>query len=161
MLLGWIAIVVMLASLLLIPIGLPGLWIIVAVVATGSFLGHVAWGVTVAAAAIAGAAELLELFIVRGMSRRYGGSSGAFWGAVLGGLAGVVIGLPVPVIGSVLAGMVGSFAGAAAMALYESRDVAGAARVGWGVVLARVLAAFVKVAAALLILVIGGAAWIM
>ncbi|HUP18991.1 MAG TPA: DUF456 family protein, partial [Gemmatimonadota bacterium] len=94
-------------------------------------------------------------------SLRYGGSSRAFWGAVFGGLVGVIIGFPVPVIGPVIAGIIGSFVGAAGVALLESRDVAGATRVGWGVVLARVFAAVAKVAAAIVILVVGGTAWVL
>ncbi|MCA1789435.1 MAG: hypothetical protein LC667_06135, partial [Thioalkalivibrio sp.] len=70
------------------------------------------------------------------------------------------MGFPVPIVGPVIAGVLGSFIGAAAVALYESRDVASASRVGWGVVLARALAAAVKVAAAVVILAIGGTAWI-
>lgn len=160
MLLGWIAALVMAAAIFLIPLGLPGLWIMVAIVGVGAIMGHVGavvLGVVVATAAIA---EALEFFIVRSMSLRYGGTTRAFWGAVLGGFAGLFVGTPVPIIGPVIMGIVGSFVGAAAVAVWETRDARAAARVGWGVVLARVIAAFVKVAAAIVILVLGGAAWI-
>lgn len=160
MLLGWIAALVMAASIFLIPLGLPGLWIMVAVVGLGTAMGHVAAGVLLLVVAVAAVAEALELLIVRRMSIRYGGSTRAFWGAVLGGFAGLFIGSPIPVIGPVLVGILGSFAGAAAVAVWETRDARAAARVGWGVVLARVIAAFVKVSAAMVILVVGGAAWI-
>ena len=63
-------------------------------------------------------------------------------------------------LGPVLAGVVGSFIGAAGVALHESGDLASASRVGWGVVLARALAAFAKVAAAIVVLGLGGTAWI-
>lgn len=152
----------MLLALFVIPLGWPGLWIMVAIVAAGALLGEVGAGVVLAAIILAGLAELLEFAIVKRMSTRYGGSSRAFWGAVLGGTAGVFLGLPfpLPLVGPVMAGIVGSFLGAGAVALWESRDLAAAGRVGWGVVLARVLAAVAKVAAALVILVIGGSAWI-
>ena len=160
MLLGWIATLVMFVALFLIPLGLPGLWIMVAVVAAGAVLGHVGPAAVIITIALAGVAELLELLIVRNMSLRYGGSSRAFWGAVIGGVIGLVLGFPVPVVGPVIAGILGSFVGATALTLWETRDLAGATRVGWGVVLARVFAAVVKVAAAIVILVVGGTAWV-
>jgi uncharacterized protein YqgC (DUF456 family) len=159
-LLGWAATLVMFLAILLIPLGWPGLWIMVAVVGLGALLGQVGLGPLVLVLAIAGAAELLEFLIVRRMSLRYGGTNRAFWGAILGGTVGVLIGVPIPVLGPVIAGVIGSFLGAGAMALHESRDLAAATRVGWGVVLARALAAAVKVAAAFVVLAIGGTAWI-
>jgi len=157
---GWVAALLMFFAIFLIPIGWPGLWIMVGIVAVGALLGELGPGILVFAAAVAGAAELIEFLIVRRMSLRYGGSTRAFWGAVIGGTLGLFVGFPVPILGPVIAGIIGSFAGAAAVALWESRDVAAAGRVGWGVILARILAAFVKVAAAMVILVVGGTAWI-
>ena len=159
-LLGLLAIAVMFLAIFLIPIGWPGLWIMVAVVGVGALLGHVGPGVVIAVIAVAATAELLEFLIVQRMSVRYGGSNRAFWGAVIGGTIGLFVGFPVPLFGPVIAGVIGSFLGAAAAAYYESRDLASASRVGWGVVLARAIAAFVKVAAALVVLVVGGTAWI-
>jgi uncharacterized protein YqgC (DUF456 family) len=158
--LGFLATLLMLLALFVIPLGWPGLWIMVAIVGVGGLLGEVGSGVIVAAIALAATAELLEFVIVKRLSARYGGSTGAFWGAVFGGTAGVIIGMPVPVLGPVLAGIVGSFLGAGAVAYWESRDLTAAGRVGWGVVLARMLAAVAKVAAAIVILVVGGTAWI-
>ena len=157
---GWIAALLMFLCIFLIPLGWPGLWIMVAIVGLGAFLGHVGPGVVITVLAIAAAAELLEFLIVKRYSERYGGSNRAFWGAVIGGTVGVIVGFPVPVLGPVIAGVIGSFVGAAAVALHESRDLGTAGRVGWGVVLARVVAAGVKVAAAIAVLAIGGTAWI-
>lgn len=158
--LGIVAAIVMFLSILVIPLGWPGLWIMVAVVGLGALLGEIGPGIVVVVVAVAAAAELLEFLIVRRMSLRYGGSSLAFWGAVIGGTAGVFIGAPVPVLGPVIAGVAGSFIGAAAAAFHESRDLAAASRVGWGVVLARGIAAAVKVAAAFVVLAFGATAWI-
>lgn len=159
-LLGWVAAFLMFLCMLLIPIGWPGLWAMVAIVGVGALLGQIGPGVVLIVVALAATAELLEFFIVRRMSIRYGGSNGAFWGAVIGGTVGLFIGFPVPILGPVIAGVIGSFIGAAGVALYESRDVASASRVGWGVVLARAFAAATKVAAAVVVLAIGGTAWI-
>lgn len=158
--LGWIATLVMFLAILVIPLGWPGLWIMVAIVGFGAILGQVGAGPLIVVLAVAASAELLEFVIVRRMSLRYGGTSRAFWGAIIGGTIGVLVGAPVPILGPVIAGIVGSFLGAAAMALHESRDLAAATRVGWGVVLARALAAALKVAAAFVVLAVGGTAWI-
>jgi uncharacterized protein YqgC (DUF456 family) len=158
--LGIVAAIVMFLSILIIPLGWPGLWIMVAVVGLGALLGEVGPGIVVMVVAAAAAAELLEFLIVQRMSLRYGGSNRAFWGAIIGGTIGVFVGAPVPVLGPVIAGVIGSFIGAAAAAFYESRDLAAASRVGWGVVLARGIAAAVKIAAAFVVLAIGATAWI-
>lgn len=154
------AVLVMFVAIFLIPLGLPGIWVMVAVVGLGTLLAEVSAGILMVTVALAAVAELAEFLILRGMSKRYGGSARAFWGAVFGGLAGVIIGMPIPVIGPVIAGILGSFIGAAALALHESGDIRSAGRVGWGVVLARVLAAVMKVGAAIVILVLGGTAWL-
>lgn len=152
--------VLMAASILLIPLGLPGLWILVALIGIGAWLGEIAAWVVVAAVALAAVAELAEWLIVRSMNVRYGGSPRAFWGAIVGGMVGVLIGAPIPIVGSVVAGFLGSFLGAAVVTYHELQDVGAARRVGWGVLLARTLSVGLKVAAAVVILVLGGTAWI-
>jgi uncharacterized protein len=159
--LGLVAALVMLVAIFLIPLGWPGLWVMVAIVAVGSVLGEVAWGVLVLVTLVAGAAELVEFLIVHRMSARYGGSPRAFWGAVIGGTIGVFVGFPVPVLGPVIAGFLGSFVGAAIATVQEGGGLAAAGRVGWGVILARVISTGVKVAAAFIVLAIGGTAWVL
>ena len=158
--LGIVITLAMFLCIFLIPLGWPGLWLMVALVGLGAIMGAVGWGAVIAVIAVAAVAEAVELVIVKRMSARYGGSSRAFWGAVAGGMVGLFIGFPIPIVGPVIAGLLGSFAGAAAIAYYESGDVGSASRVGWGVVLARALASCIKVGAALVVLVVGGTAWI-
>jgi uncharacterized protein len=153
-----LGILVMLVALLLTPIGVPGLWIMVAVLGIGVWAGEVGLLILGVAVVLAAAAEVIEFFIVERMNVRYGGSRLAFWGAIVGGFAGVIIGMPVPVVGSVIAGFIGSLLGAAAATLYETRHVESAARVGWGTLLGRMWAAAAKVAAGVIILVLGSAA---
>ncbi len=136
-LLGLVVTALMALSILLIPIGLPGLWVMVLLVGVGAWLGEVAPWILVTAIGLTALAELAEWLIVRRMNLEYGGSPRAFWGAIAGGVVGVVVGTPVPVVGSVVAGFLGSFLGAALVTYAEIRDVYGARRVGWGVLLAR------------------------
>jgi uncharacterized protein len=155
--LAMLGIVIMVVALLLTPLGVPGLWIMVAVLAVGAWAGEVGVLVLALAVVLAAAAEVVEFLVIDRMNVRYGGSRLAFWGAIAGGIAGIIVGMPVPVFGSVIAGFVGSFAGAALATLYETRHVEAAARVGWGTLLGRMWAAAAKVAAGTIILVLGAA----
>jgi uncharacterized protein len=153
-----LGIMVMAVALLLTPLGVPGLWIMVVVLAIGWWAGAVGLLVLLTAAVLAAAAELVEFLIVDRMNVRYGGSRLAFWGAIAGGIAGVLVGMPLPILGPIIAGFIGSFVGAAVATLYETRRVGDAARVGWATLLGRMWAAAAKVAAGFVILVLGAAA---
>jgi uncharacterized protein len=147
-----------LSGLLLIPFGLPGLWVIVlGIIGYGwltdfhgmsaLFLGGVI--------AFAGLGEIAEARIGYSYTRRYGGSGRAGWGALLGGLAGAIVGVPVPIIGSVVGGFVGAFVGAALFEYTFARRSDVAARAGWGAVLGRAVAAAVKMAIGVVLSVAG------
>src|SRR5438552_16957824 len=131
------------ASLALVALGLPGLWLICAVVLGFGLLtgfhsiGFVTIGVMVALALLG---ELLELWLGFGLARRYGGSPRAGWGALLGGLVGAVVGVPVPVVGSVIGAILGRFAGAMVSEYSTTRAAGTAVRAGWGAPLGRVAA---------------------
>ncbi|MGH7469320.1 MAG: DUF456 domain-containing protein [Longimicrobiales bacterium] len=152
----WVGIALMVVALFLIPIGLPGTWIMVAVLAVAAIYRVVGLTTLAIVVVVATLAELLEFLVVKRLTARYGGSRAAFWGAIVGGILGVIVGAPVPVIGSIIAAFLGSFAGAALVTLLETRKFGAAGRVGWGVVLGRALAAGVKVFAGVVILVLGG-----
>lgn len=157
--LGLVAVAVMALSIALIPLGLPGIWIIVVIIGVGVWLGEIALWVLGVAVALATLAELAEWLVVQRMSARHGGSPRAFWGAIAGGMVGVLVGAPVPLAGSIVGGFIGSFAGAALVTYQEIRDVDAARRVGWSVVVARTVAVGLKVAVALVMVVLGGVAW--
>lgn len=151
----WIAvgaIVAMLASVALIPLGLPGLWLIVAVTLGLAVAGELAWTVGLVAAFVGLVAEIAELLVVARFGRAFGGSRRAFWGAVLGGMIGLFVGIPVPIAGPVITAFVGTFLGAGVVTLVETRSVGTSARVGWGVLLARTAAVALKVGVALAVI---------
>lgn len=144
-------------ALFLTPLGLPGNWIMIAVLAAAAFFGEIGFAVLLATLAIAFVGEAIEFFIVKRYNLRYGGSKRAFWGALGGGLLGTFIGLPVPIVGSIIAGIIGSFLGALLVTFAEAGTVTAATRVGWGVALGRMWSAAAKTAAGVCILVLGGA----
>lgn len=154
----WMMILILFGALLTIPIGLPGIWIMIGVVAVGALMQHIGIWVVVITLAIAVFAELIEFFVVKRLTDQYGGSKRAFWGAIAGGTIGMFVGVPVPIIGSIVAGFIGSFLGAAVVTYSETKEMRAAHRVGWGAVIGRTLSAVTKTAAGLTILIITAAA---
>jgi uncharacterized protein YqgC (DUF456 family) len=115
-----VAIAILVGSLFLIPLGLPGLWVMIGVLAIGAIYQAVGVPVLVTVVLVAAFAEVLEFVFVKRFNARYGGSRKAFWGAIVGGIIGVVVGVPVPVIGSIVGAFVGSFIGASVVTLAET-----------------------------------------
>ena len=144
-------------GLALIPLGLPGLWVILlGIIGYGwltDFSTLSAW-LMVLVIALAFLGEIFESWIGFRYAQRYGGSRRAGWGALLGGLIGAVVGVPVPIIGSVIGGFVGAFLGAAFFEFSHARKTGTAAKAGWGAVLGRAAAAAGKMAIGLVMLVL-------
>jgi uncharacterized protein len=147
-----------LAGLAMIPLGLPGLWVMVGgILAYGWLTGFHSVGVATIAIVlgIALLGEILDNWLGFRFAKRYGGSTRSGWGALIGGLVGAVIGVPVAIVGSVIGAFIGAFLGAALFEYSASRHAGVATRAGWGAVLGRVAAAAVKIALGMVIAVIG------
>jgi uncharacterized protein YqgC (DUF456 family) len=145
-----------LAGLVLLPFGLPGLWVMVLGVLAYGWLTDfrtITTGLIILVLGLALAGEILEAWLGFRFARRYGGSSRAGWGALAGGLVGAAIGVPVPLFGSVIGGFVGAFAGAALLEYTVARRSGPAAKAAWGAVLGRALAAAAKMALGVVITV--------
>src|SRR5207245_5172091 len=107
-------------GLLLVPLGLPGLWVMVAgIVGYGWLTDFRSIGVATIAVVlgIAFVGEIIEAWLGFRFARTFGGSRRSAWGALVGGIVGAVMGVPVPIVGRVIGAFLGSFAGAA---LFES-----------------------------------------
>ena len=145
-----------LVGLVLIPLGLPGLWVILLGILGYGWLTDFqtlsAWMVALALG-LAVVGEVFESWIGFRYAQKYGGSSRAGWGALVGGLVGAIVGVPVPVIGSVIGGFVGAFVGAALFEYTKARRSGVAAKAGWGAVLGRAAAAAVKMAVGVVLVV--------
>ncbi len=141
---------------MLIPLGLPGLWVILLGIIGYGWLTDfrtLSAGFLILATALALLGEVLESWIGFRFARRYGGSSRAGWGALVGGLIGAIIGVPVPIVGSVVGGFVGAFLGAVVFEYSRERQSGVAAKAGWGAVLGRAAAAAVKMAIGIVLVV--------
>lgn len=136
------------AGILLIPFGLPGLWLQIGSLAlfawwTGfATVGLLPVGVVIVLGLVA---EWLEFALGGRYARRFGGGKRAAWGAILGGVAGALIGVPLPIVGSIIGAFAGAFVGAALGELSTGRGAHGALRAGWGALLGRLVATALKV----------------
>lgn len=158
---GIAAAFLMLLGLVLIPFGLPGLWLVVGVAAALALLGWLTLRFALIAVMAGVIAELAELGVLRAFGKAYGGSTRAFWGAVIGGLLGLFAGLPVPLVGPILTAFLGTFLGAGLVTYLETRSMSQSTRVGWGVVLARTVAVVLKVGTALAVAAAVGVALVL
>jgi uncharacterized protein YqgC (DUF456 family) len=150
---------VLLVSLALIPLGLPGTWAMVLAGVGYSYLvpqGGIGGVAIMGCVAIALVAELLEFTVSARYTRKFGGSRRGAWGAIVGGIAGAVVGLPVPVIGSVLGAIAGSFAGALFAEYTGGATHVTAARAATGAAIGRAVAMGLKAGAGCVI-----AAWLL
>jgi uncharacterized protein len=145
-------------GLVLVPLGLPGLWVMVAgIIGYGWLTDFRSLGVAtiVVVVGLALLGEIMETWLGFRFAKTYGGSRRAAWGALVGGIVGAVMGVPVPLVGSVIGAFLGSFAGAALLEYSSSRMPETAVRAGWGAVLGRAAAAAAKMALGVVIAIIG------
>jgi uncharacterized protein len=140
--------VVILLSLVLIVLGLPGLWIMVASAVTYNLVvpgDPIGWFTLVAVAVLALVAELLEFTMTGRYARKYGGSRRAGWGAIIGGMIGAFVGVPVPIVGPIIGAFVGSFCGALVAELTGGASAGDATRVAKGALIGRVMSTVLKI----------------
>ena len=138
---------VLVAGLVLIPLGLPGLWVIAGAALVFNPLAgsdRVGTGTVIGVFLLAVVAEVIEFMLAGRFARRYGGSRRAGWGAIIGGIVGAIVGVPVPIVGPMLGAFVGSFAGALVAEYTRGTSTGAATRVATGALLGRVAAVAVK-----------------
>ncbi|MES2522761.1 MAG: DUF456 domain-containing protein [Gemmatimonadota bacterium] len=150
--------IVLLAGLIAVPLGLPGLWVMLG----GALLywilvplGGIGFWTIVTASVLVVIAEILEFSISGKYARRFGGSKRASWGAIIGGIVGAIIGVPLPVIGSLIGAFAGAFAGAFLAELTVAKETRGdPTRVATGALVGRAVAAATKVGIGLVVAVL-------
>ena len=144
-------VVVMLISIFVVPLGLPGTFFMVAAAIAANYfaaagIGWVAIGIALALAVIA---EVFEWTLSARFARKYGGSRRAGWGAIIGGFLGAFAGIPVPVIGSMIGAFAGAFLGALIAEYTQPQSNASSAtRVATGALIGKAAATAMKLAIA-------------
>ncbi|MGH7652360.1 MAG: DUF456 family protein [Gemmatimonadaceae bacterium] len=140
--------VVIVLSLILIVLGMPGLWIMVASAVTYNLVvkgDPIGWFTLVAVAVLALVAELLDFTMTGRYARKYGGSRRAGWGAIIGSIVGAMVGFPVPIVGPVIGAFVGSFLGALVAELTGGASAGASTRVATGALIGRVVSTVLKI----------------
>src|SRR5258708_2453771 len=153
-----LVIVVGFGGLAMIPLGVPGVWVMAGgILAYGWLTDFRSVGVVMIAIVIGIAflGEILDNWLGFRFAKRYGGSTRSGWGALLGGLVGAVIGVPVPVLGSVIGAVPRPLLRPALFEYTYSRHTGVAARAGWGALMGRAAASAVKIALGVVIAIIG------
>jgi uncharacterized protein YqgC (DUF456 family) len=139
---------VIILSLILIVLGMPGLWIMVASAVTYNLIvpgDPIGWVTLVIVGVLALLAELLDISLTGRYARRYGGSRRAGWGAIIGSIVGAMVGFPVPIIGPVIGAFIGSFVGALIAEFTGGSSAGDATRVAKGALIGRVVSTVLKI----------------
>jgi hypothetical protein len=139
---------VLLVSLALIALGLPGLWVMIATAVVYNIIvggDPIGWFTLIGVGVMAVIAELVEFGLAGKYARKYGGSKRASWGAIIGGTLGAILGFPVPVVGPLIGAFVGAFIGALVGEVSSGSTHRAATRVAWGALVGRIAATAIKI----------------
>jgi uncharacterized protein len=150
-------VIAMLVSIFVVPLGLPGTFIMVALAIALNYLASagIGWFAIGLSLALAVIAEVLEWTLSARFARKYGGSRRAGWGAIIGGLIGAFAGVPVPVIGSMIGAFAGAFLGALIAEFTQPQaDASSATRVATGALIGKAAATALKLAIAFTIAIL-------
>ena len=152
-LLGILFWIVLMAAIAIIPLGLPGTFVIAGATLFYGMLtdfSSVTVGLVTVLFAVAILLELMEFALAGYMAGKFGGSRTAIVGAVIGGFLGAIIGTVVlPVIGTLFGAFIGAFAGAFIGELTVTTSVNAALLAGIGATLGAIGGKLTKVIAAI------------
>lgn len=142
-------ILVLLAGLLIVPLGLPGIWLIVAGALVYSFFGDFDPGrsdfwVLFFTFLLALVGEGIEFYVGVVGSKKMKVKTGAIVSSLIGGILGAIIGVPVALVGSLLGLFAGVFLGAFIYELFVEHDIQKAVQAALVVFFSRVTALFIK-----------------
>jgi uncharacterized protein YqgC (DUF456 family) len=145
---------VMLAGLLITPLGLPGNWVILGCAVVYGLATHWArfgWPFLVLLVVAALAGEIIEMFSSAAGAKRYGASTGATIAAIVGSIVGLAVGSGiVPILGTIVGAFLGAFLGAFGYEYFRLNDLHQSLRAGMGAFLGRTAAVVAKEAIGIL-----------
>src|SRR5688572_16978848 len=138
--------------------GLPGLWLMAAAAGLYALVTpqHYLWpwGMTIILG-LCVVGELLEFVAGAGGAKKAGGSKRSMLFGTVGGIAGgLILSIPVPIIGTIAGVCIGAFAGATVAQLTVARDAAHSTRVGFGAAKGTLIGIVLKLCVGVVILII-------
>jgi uncharacterized protein len=144
----------MLGCLLLIPIGLPGNFILLGLALLVAWLGQfqvIGWVALLVMLALVILAEVVEALLGSALARKFGASWWGVGGAFVGGIVGAVAGSAIiPLIGTLVGAFLGAAVGAVLLEVWHQRRIdENAFKAGWGALLGKVLATLFKTSVAM------------
>jgi uncharacterized protein YqgC (DUF456 family) len=152
--------VVSILGLVIIPVGLPGTFVILAasvIYAAATGFAVISLKLVAILAGIALFAELLEFIITLTVVRLFGASAWGLIGTLAGGIIGAIAGSgAIPVIGTLLGAVAGAFLGAMAFELIKGRELNEATRAGTGSFVGKLTAISVKLICGIIMVVLAG-----
>ncbi len=126
----------MILSLMLIFLGLPGTWVIIAIVGLWSFFSealHFGWQFFALVIGLAGIGELVEFIAGYYGTKRFGGSNKGSIGGIIGAIVGGFMGAPLFFgLGALPGALAGGFAGCFLMEKFNGASSAAAANAAFG-----------------------------
>jgi len=151
-------IIILVAALIVIPLGIPGTFVIFLASLIYGIITHFAqitqaliW--TLLGIALVG--ELMEYLAGIFGAKKFGASRVGIMGAVAGGILGGIVGTGIlPLVGSVIGLLIGAFSGAFLMELAIKKKPAQALRAGWGTFTGRIGGILTKIILAIVMIVL-------
>lgn len=123
-------------SIIIIPFGLPGTFVIVGTVFLYGLITSFAvikGSFVIVLLIIAGLGELIEFFFGAASAKKFGGSKYSMWGAIIGSFIGAIWGSGVaPIVGTLIGAFLGAFLGAAGAEFLVAKNLSKAIHVGVG-----------------------------
>lgn len=143
-----IFLLIALGGLALLPLGIPGTFIVVAGsglagLLTGGELVSLSLFLVFLGLAVLG--EVLDWLFSLIVGKKYGTSTPGLIASFVGAIAGAIAGLPLPVIGNLLGAFLGAFIGAFSVELFLRKDIGDAVKSGLSVMFGKVFGSVFKV----------------
>ena len=154
-----------LGCVLLVALGLPGIWVMLGLSAILEFADQLylpvgqtqtfSWKILIACIALALLGEVLEFLAGALGAKKAGSSKRGMVGAVIGGLIGAILGtsIPIPIFGTLVGAILGTFCGAllGEMSRKEARTASESLKPALGATIGRLLGTLIKIPVALTI----------
>jgi len=145
-----LVVMLMVVALMLHVFGLPANWLVLGLVGIWKWVcpeADLTWTFMAVLTGMALAGEILEFLSQAWGAKRYGGSGKGNWGAILGAIAGSIIGAPFFFgLGALPGALLGAYGGCLAVELVTGRSLAEAGQAALGALWGKMFGLVTKVA---------------